>query len=112
MNQAPMPTDVTSDDKLWAAIGYPIPVVAIIVLLMEDKRARPFIRFHAVQSIALWIVYAVLGVFLTAISFGLLGICFGVLWLAFFYPAYLAYQGQKFEVPVVTKFLRDQHWVE
>ncbi len=112
MNQAPMPTDVTSDDKLWAAIGYPIPVVAIIVLLMEDKRARPFIRFHAVQSIALWIVYAVLGVILTAISFGLLGICFGVLWLAFFYPAYLAYQGQKFEVPVVTKFLRDQHWVE
>jgi hypothetical protein len=27
------------------------------------------------------------------------------------WPAILAYQGKYFEVPVVTKFLRDQHWV-
>ena len=30
---------VTSDDKLWSALGYPIPLISIIVLLME-KRSR------------------------------------------------------------------------
>ena len=46
-------TEITSDDKLWAALGYPIALIAIIVLLMEDKKNRPFIKFHAIQSIAL-----------------------------------------------------------
>ena len=114
MNQAPMnpqmSTDVTSDDKLWAALGYPIPVIAVIVLLMEDKRARQFIKFHAVQSLALWVVYAVLSIILGITV--ILGICVPVLWLAFFYPAYLAYQGQKFEVPFVTNFIRNQGWVQ
>ncbi len=111
MTQAPMSAEVTSDDKLWAALGYPIPIVAIIVLLMEDKRARPFIKFHAIQALALWVVYVVLGVILSVITFGIGSICIGILWLAFFYPAYLAYQGQMFEVPVVTNFIRNQHWV-
>ncbi len=30
--------DITSDDKLWAALGYPIPLIAIIMLFMEDRR--------------------------------------------------------------------------
>ncbi len=112
MNQAPMSPDVTSDDKLWAALGYPIPIIAIIVLLMEDKKNRPFIKFHAIQSIALWVVYVIVGTILSVVTFGLGGICVGILWLAFFYAAYLAYQGQKFEVPVVTPFLRNQGWVQ
>jgi uncharacterized membrane protein len=111
MSQAPMSSDVTSDDKLWAALGYPIPIVAIIVLLMQDKRARPFIKFHAVQSVALWVVYAILGIVLSVITFGIGSICFGVLWLAFFYAAYLAYQGKMFEFPVVTNFIKNQGWV-
>ena len=28
MSQAPMSSDATSDDKLWAALGYPIPIIA------------------------------------------------------------------------------------
>ncbi len=56
--------DITSDDKLWAALGYPIPLIALIALLLEDKKDRLFIRFHAVQSIAvniiLWIVIILL----------------------------------------------------
>ena len=35
--QVPSP-DITSDDKLWSALGYPIVLIAIIVLLMEAKR--------------------------------------------------------------------------
>lgn len=111
MSQAPMSPDVTSDDKLWAALGYPIPIVAIIVLLMEEKKNRPFIKYHAFQSIALWVVYVVLGTILSIVTFGIGGICVAVLWLVFLYWAYLAYQGQMFSVPVVTNFLKNQGWI-
>ena len=29
--------DVSEDDKLWAALGYPIGIIAVVMLLMEDK---------------------------------------------------------------------------
>ncbi len=109
MSQAPA-SDVTSDDKLWAALGYPIPIVAVIVLLMEDKKNRHFIKYHAIQSIALWIVYLVLGTIITLVTFGFGGICFAIVWLVFLYLAYLAYQGQLFKVPVITDFIKNQGW--
>jgi uncharacterized membrane protein len=109
MNQQPMSTDVTSDDKLWAALGYPIFPIALIMLFMEEKKNRPFIKFHAVQSLALnvvlWVVVIILSVTV------ILAICDPVLWLLMIWPAVLAYQGKYFEVPVVTKFLRGQHWI-
>lgn len=109
MSQAPMSPDVTSDDKLWAALGYPIFIVAIIVLFMEDKKARPFIKYHAVQAlavnIALFIVSFVLGITVV------LALCAPFLWLVTLYWAYLAFQGQMFEVPFLTNFIKNQGWV-
>ena len=110
MSQAPMSSEATSDDKLWAALGYPIPLVALLMLLMEDKKNRAFIKYHAVHSLALWVAYAVLGTILTIVTFGIGGICFGLAWLVFLYWGYLAYQGQLFKVPVVTDFLKNQGW--
>ena len=80
----------------------------IIMLFMEDKKNRPFIKFHAVQALALWVVYVVVGAIITTITFGIGGLCFGLAWLVFLYWAYLAYQGQMFQVPVVTDFLRSR----
>ena len=46
---------VTSDDKLWAMLAYLLsPIVPIIILLMEDKKNRPFLKAHTVQ-IAPWV---------------------------------------------------------
>jgi uncharacterized membrane protein len=116
-----MNTDITSDDKLWAALSYPIFIVALIMLLVEGKKNRPFIKFHAVQALALnvgvWLVEIILGILTGILSHGLgiLGVALGCIrpfiWLLLLWPAYLAYMGKYFEVPVVTKFLRDQHWV-
>jgi uncharacterized membrane protein len=106
-----MTPDVTSDDKLWAALGYPIVIVAIIVLFMEEKKARPFIKFHAVQAIALNIAVFIVGTLVSVLTLGIGGLCFPLLWIALLYPAYLAYQGKSFEIPVVTPFLRNQHWI-
>jgi uncharacterized membrane protein len=121
MAQQPVNTEVTSDDKLWAALGYPIFIIAIIMLFIEGKKDRPFIKYHAVQALALnvvlWLVEIVLGILasaLAAITFGIGGFisCIApILWLGMIWPAILAYQGKYFEIPVITKFIRDQHWI-
>ncbi|HMX73863.1 MAG TPA: hypothetical protein PKE35_06410 [Anaerolineales bacterium] len=103
MSQAPMSPDVTSDDKLWAALSYiPFiwPIPAVVVFFMEDKKNRPYIKFNAVQAI-------VMGVIAWVTSFLCIGILVGIYML---YLAYLAYQGQEVKVPVVTDFIRNQGW--
>jgi uncharacterized membrane protein len=52
MSQEPMNSEITSDDKLWAMLGYVFPIIAIVVLFMEDKKNRPYVKFNAVQSLA------------------------------------------------------------
>jgi uncharacterized membrane protein len=95
-------SDVTQDDKLWAMLGYVIPIIAIVVLFMEDKKNRPYIKFNAVQSL-------VATVALTIISSVTLG-CGTVLFLAMLWWAYQAYQGQDVRIPVISDFIRNQGW--
>lgn len=104
--------ETTSDDKLWSALSYVFaPLVGIIVLLMEDKKSRPFIKFHAVQSIAASIVFWILASIITAVTLGFGGLCVPVLFLVFLYWAYQAYQGQMVNIPIVTNFIKGQGWV-
>jgi uncharacterized membrane protein len=103
--------EITSDDKLWSALGYPIPLIAIIVLLMEEKKNRPFIKFHAIQSIVFNVALWVLVFIISAVTFGFGAICAPVFWLVCLWPAYEAYQGKYLELPGITKFIRNQGWV-
>lgn len=120
------PGEITEKDKLMAAISYPIPLLGIIILLVEDMRSRPFQKFHAVQSLALDVAIGVIGVILsclcsiagviiTDIRLGLACVTFGsfplLLWLITLYWAYLAYQGQWFDIPIVTDFIKEQGWM-
>ncbi len=109
MTQQPISADITSDDKLWAALGYPIFIIALIMLFIEGKKDRPFIKYHAVQALALNVVLWVVVIILSFIP--VVGCITPIVWLLMLWPAVLAYQGKYFEVPVVTKFLRDQHWI-
>ena len=99
---------VSSDDKLWAALSYVFsPLVPVILLLMEEKKKRPFIKFHAVQSLVVGIV-----LFIVVPIIATLTLCIGsVLWLVMFYWAYKAYQGEMFDIPIVTNFIKKQGWV-
>lgn len=101
---------VNNNDKIWAALGYPIVLIAIILLFMEDKKSQPFIKFHAVQSIAANVAFFILAFVLSFVTLGFGGLCVPVIWLLFWYWAYRAYQGQQFEIPVVTNFIRKQGW--
>jgi uncharacterized membrane protein len=98
--------EVTDDDRLWAALAWiPIsplwPIVAIILLLVEDKRDRPFIKYHVVLSLLTGLVGIVL-------SFLCVGI---IILLAMFYFAFKAYQGEVVRIPVLTDFAENQGWV-
>lgn len=108
MSEQPVNPEITSDDKLWAALGYVFaPVVGIIMLLMEDKKVRPFIKFHSVQSIAVSVIFWIVVPIIALVTFG----CGSVLYFVMFWWAYKAYQGEMFEIPVITNFVKNQGWV-
>jgi len=101
--------EITSDDRLWSALGYPIPLIAIIVLLMEEKKTRPFIKFHAVQSLVLNVGLYILMIIL---GFTIIGaFCAPIIWLVTLWPAYDSYRGNYTELPFITNFVKNQGWV-
>ena len=101
MSQAPM-SDITQDDKLWAMLCYLIPLIAIVVLFMEDKKSRPYVKFNAVQSLVATVVLSILST--VTCGFG------AVLFLVIFWWAYQAYQGQDIRIPMISDFIRNQGW--
>jgi uncharacterized membrane protein len=119
------PTDINDNDKLMAALAYFFtPLVGIIIMVVDTMKIRPYQRYHAIQSIGLFVaelVFYVLACIIytacTALSAGLLG-C--VLWILFFVPlipniyyTYLAYaKPSYFEIPMLTQFMQQQGWLK
>jgi uncharacterized membrane protein len=111
------------DGNIASALGYPIGLIAIILLFMEKENR--FVRFHAFQSV-LWIVayiasiivLVVFGVIIAIVgqaSSGLatiLGLLLTLLWLGLFlawlggmiFAAVKAYGGTEFKLPIVGNF--------
>lgn len=109
MSEQPVIPDVTSDDKLWAALAYVFtPLVPIIILLIEDKKDQPFIKAHNMQALVWGIAFYII---VTVTSFFLIGLCIWPIGLiAQLYWAYKAYQGEIVEIPVITNLVRNQGW--
>jgi uncharacterized membrane protein len=106
-------TSVTTDgsnDKLLAGLTYPIPIVGIIVLVSDSMKNNPFLRVHAVQSLALGVVLLIASFIIGLIP--IIGCITPLLWLGItLYYAYQAYQGKNFSIPFVTDFCRNQKWI-
>jgi len=101
--------EVTQDDKLWALLSWLIWIIALIALLMEDKKSRPFIRYNAVQSLALTVVGWVLSF---ALSFIFVGCVIGIAWLVYvIILAIQSYQGKWVTIPFLTDFCKKQGWI-
>jgi len=101
--------EITSDDKLWALLTYIFtPLVPIIILLMEDKKGRPFIKAHNAQALVVGVINVLLSVFL---GWTLVLACVPlILWLVFIYWGVKAYQGEYVTIPVVTDWVKNQGW--
>ena len=111
MTEQPMDPNATSDDKLWALLAYVLtPLVPIILLLMEDKKNRPFIRAHNAQALAWGLINLIGGTLLS----GLLFFCFGlpslIIWGIGVYWGIQAYNGKYVQIPVITDFVKNQGW--
>lgn len=100
--------NATNDDRLWAALAYVFsPILPIILLLLDEKKNRPYIRFHSIQALVTGVIMVVALPILTILTHGL----GGVVGLVMFFWAYLAYQGEKVEIPIITDFIKNQGWV-
>lgn len=102
---------ITADDKLWAALCYLLPIFAIIALRREDKRWRPFVYYHAVQSITFSIVLWIIILFVSIITILFGSICTPLIWLTTLWPAYDSYKGNYTTIPYVTTFIKGRGWV-
>ena len=105
--------NITSDDKLWGLLSYIFtPIVPIILLLMEDKKDRPFLKAHYPQALAWGVVYFGIS---TLLSFtGVLLPVSCIIWLAALVFSIIwgikAYNGEYVVIPVITDFVKKQGW--
>ena len=109
----PMEELPTSDDKLWALLAYIFsPLIPIIILLLEDKKNRPYLKRHTMQALAVGVAFTVI---LIVLSFIPLIQCVSPLvalaMLALMiYWGVQAYNGKTVTIPVITDFVKNQGW--
>ena len=101
--------EVSSDDRLWALLAYVFsPLVPIILMLMEDKKNRPFIREHNAQALVLGVINIILSIVL---GVSIVLACIPVfVWFYMIYLGVQAYQGKSVEIPGITAFVKGQGW--
>lgn len=111
--------ETAQENKVLAALGYPIWLVALVVVLTDLKK-DPFLRYHAWQALfygIAWIIVWVALSFLAAILLILpvVGLALGSLltrvsllvWLVLsIVLAYKAYQGERFTLPLISDYSR------
>lgn len=107
----PTGMEVTNDDKLWAFLAYVLtPLVPIIILLMEDKKGRPFIRAHNAQALVWGLINLVIGTILSSVLFFCFGLPTILIWAVGVYWGWQAYQGKLVTIPFITDFVKQQGW--
>lgn len=98
-------------DNTAGALAYLTIIPAIIFLVTEDYNKRPFVRFHAFQSIFLAVAMAVAMIVLMIIPVvgwilePLVMLAFLIIWLV---TVFKAYNGKQFELPVLGGLARKQ----
>ena len=109
MEQTPVQIESSSDDRLWALLGYIFsPIIPIVVLLMPDKKDRPFLKAHNMQALILGVVEWVINF---ALSFIVIGCITSVITLILnIYLGVKANRGEVFDIPVISNFVRNQGW--
>jgi uncharacterized membrane protein len=97
-------------DNVAGALAYITIIPAIVFLLIEPYNRNRFVRFHAFQSIFVWIGIAIIHWLFTILWFlffiwGIIDIAIFVLLLVLVLKAY---QGQKWKLPVLGDLAEKQ----
>jgi uncharacterized membrane protein len=97
------------DENVEGALCYFLGFFTGIAFLLLEKKSN-FVRFHAMQSTATFLLlfvvsvvlpFTIIGIFLVPFV-GLVGL---VLWLLLMYKAYV---GERFKLPIIGKFAEKQ----
>jgi len=102
-------SEITSDDKLWVLLTYVFtPIIPVVILLIEDKKKRAFIRAHNAQALVLGIINLLVGVLL---GWTVILACLPlIIWIYCIYLGIQGYGGKYNEIPVITNFVKGQGW--
>lgn len=114
------------DANVAAALGYPIGIIAIINLIMEKE--NKFVRFHAVQTLLLFVLWIVLffvlmiltvaltiigAIIAQGLGSGIAGLIINLVWIVLWllvpfillalmiFAAVKAFQGQMYKLPII-----------
>ncbi|WP_058306506.1 DUF4870 domain-containing protein [Gracilibacillus massiliensis] len=97
-------------ENVAGALTYVLGFITGIIFLLIEKENR-FVRYHAFQSIILWVGFFILSFILGLIP--ILGWILSALMtpvglIIWIYCMYQAYQGKEFQFPMVGKIAKDQ----
>jgi uncharacterized membrane protein len=114
------------DENVAAALTYVLTWVTGIIFLLVEKENKT-VRFHAMQSILVFlpiqILVWILGALIGALAYGvggygvvgvwaIIGLIITLIWIAMFvlwlFLMYKAYIGEKFKVPIVGNIAENQ----
>jgi uncharacterized membrane protein len=96
------------EDRVIAAVDYLPLLPAAVIVCLPSFRANRFVRFHAWQSISLWVVFLILAgaaLFFSNLAAAFAFLMFGILislamlflWIVL---SIKAWQGERFELPL------------
>ncbi len=84
-------------ENVAGLLSYLFGWISGLIFFLIDK--RPFVRFHAMQSIIFSVIVMILGiVFVIPVIGWILGIAVFILWI---FLMIKAYQGQKWKLPII-----------
>ena len=101
--------EISDDDRLWAMLSYILsPIVPIILLLIPEKRDRPFLKAHVAQSlvfgVAVYLISALFGGIILGTIIRIAGFVFEIMW------GLAANRGEYVTIPVITDLCKKQGW--
>ena len=101
--------EISDDDRLWAMLSYILsPIVPIILLLIPEKRERPFLKAHVAQSlvfgVAVYLISALFGGIILGTIIRIAGFVVEIIW------GLAANRGEYATIPVITDLCKKQGW--
>ncbi len=101
--------EVTSDDRVWVLLCFLLtPIIPIVTLFLDDKKNRPFIKYHTMPTLVLGVAEGIFVSIFALIPFiGYLG---GLVWILNLIYALKANSGNYVDIPVISEFVKKQGW--
>lgn len=101
--------EVTSDDRLWVVLCFLLaPILPLVTLFLDNRKDRPFIKYHTIPTLILGIVE---GIFVALLSWIPVVNCIApFVWIINIIYAVTANKGVNVDIPVITGFSKGQGW--